>query len=725
LVALVAAAAAALLVAAGRGLEAKLETAARVDGSESAAVEAELLRRFDSPFSRSVLLVAESLPPLDGERGPAALAEIVSLVRAVPGVTRTYSYLDAREPAFVSAEATASYLLIGLDPGRPPEPIIAELRARLRDHARARGLRLELTGGPVLNVDLRAASAEQVRAAERRALPLTLGLLLVAFRAPLAALLPLLSGGLAIALSLGAAALLALWTPLSLALTSTVSMLGLGLSVDYALLTVHRFRECLAAGADAPEAARQTRRHAGKTLLLSGSAVAVGFLGLLHSPLNELRSIGVGGLLAAAFSLLLAAGLLPQVLPALGRALEWGGAALRTPDRPFWRRWALAIARRPGLTLLLCGLPLLALAAQALRYRPGLPQSDWLPASAPAVRGLQRLRAMGHGGLAQEIRVLCELPEDSPALSQQGFAAVGRLANRLASDPRVEGVHWIGNVSGQTRELAFASLVPYRVKRAFLDDEGAATVLFVTPAAGADPNDVVALVRELRAEGGRELTGLDGTRLRYGGLPALSADYADAVLGGLPRSVIFVLLGSALLLLFGLRAPVLALKAVLLNVLTVAAALGAAVVVFQDGHGSALFGIHEPLGRLFPALPALVFGSVFGLSLDYEVFLLARLREAREHVDDVSALAEALERTAGLITGAAAVMVAVFGAFTLSEFLLVKLLGFALASAVLLDATLVRLVLGPALVALAGRWNWWPARMPERALDTAGALRAT
>jgi RND superfamily putative drug exporter len=205
------------------------------------------------------------------------------------------------------------------------------------------------------------------------------------------------------------------------------------------------------------------------------------------------------------------------------------------------------------------------------------------------------------------------------------------------------------------------------------------------------------------------ITGVPGAVLRVGGAPALEADYDLVVRERLPRVVLGVVLGSLLALLIGLRSLFAAVKAILLNLLSVGASFGALVVVFQDGHGSKLFGLEGPTGSVYPIVPILSFAIVFGLSMDYEVFLVARvLEERRRGLGERSAVIEGLARTAGLITSAAAIMIAVFTAFTLGSFLVVQMLGFTLAGAVLIDATVVRMVVGPALLQLAGDWNWWP-----------------
>jgi len=205
------------------------------------------------------------------------------------------------------------------------------------------------------------------------------------------------------------------------------------------------------------------------------------------------------------------------------------------------------------------------------------------------------------------------------------------------------------------------------------------------------------------------LTGLAGTRIFVGGLPAQNADYQDAIGGSVTGVIGLVVIGTFFALMIGFRSPLIAIKAVALNCLSVAAAVGASVLVFQDGHGVRLLGLAAPIDGLFPAVSIIVFCIVFGLSMDYEVFLVSRVAEGvREGLSDREALVEGLARTGGIITSAALVMLIVFAGFALGDFLIIKILGFTLAVAVLLDATLVRMAVGPALLRMAGRWNWWP-----------------
>jgi RND superfamily putative drug exporter len=251
--------------------------------------------------------------------------------------------------------------------------------------------------------------------------------------------------------------------------------------------------------------------------------------------------------------------------------------------------------------------------------------------------------------------------------------------------------------------------VPESIRKSFLRSDGQATLIELLPTATLSPNEQIRWVREVRSSDVAVMTGVPGAVLRVGGVPALDADYDSVVKERLPRVVLGVVLGSLLALLIGLRSLFAAVKAILLNLLSVGASFGALVVVFQEGHASKLFGLDGPTGTVYPIVPILSFAIVFGLSMDYEVFLVARvLEERRRGLSERSAVIEGLARTAGLITSAAAIMIAVFAAFTVGSFLVVKMLGFTLAVAVFIDATAVRVVVGPALLQLAGDWNWWP-----------------
>ena len=711
---------AALVLPATTKLDGRLAIAARVAGSESARVEADLRERFASPYADQLVLVVTGLPE-PGRGGDALLREITEEASRVPGVTRTFSRLDRPDPFFSGEGGT--FVLVGLDPatGRPEDRVLPLREALSGFAARQRavhpGLDLGVTGPAAFNLDLRRLSAQETRRAEWRALPLTLVLLVLAFGGLGAALLALVSGVLAIGFALGALSLLAAHWPLSTLAQSMASMLGLGLGVDYALLTVTRFREARADGSSDEAAAERAASAAGRTVLVSGTTVAIGFGAMLLVPLDEMRSIAVGGLVAVSFAVLLSLTLLPGLLAGAGRLTDFGrwtrpGAS---GAEATWRRLGKRVVAHPLLVLAAAGTPMLALAAQSARLSGRLPEASALPSSMESVVAARRLTEIGRGGVPLTLRVVLDLPEDAFALGRGGWDATARLGEAIAADPRVARVQSLPTLAGPGADPAAVSLLPSRIKRQFVSEEGDAALLQVVPRDGVGINDLVGLVRELRAADAARLAGLPGARLRVGGLPAFNADYKDRLTGRLGPLAALVVAGTGLALLVAFRSVLVPLKALALNLLSVAAAFGACVLVFQEGHGASLLGLEGPLRGMYPAIPLVVFCTVFGLSMDYEIFLVARVAEARRAgLSDADSVVEGLARTGPLITSAAAVMVVVFGAFVLGELVLVKLLGFALAVAVLLDATVLRLAAGPALLVLAGRWNWWPGdRRPE------------
>jgi len=700
--------------------ERHMETATRVEGSQAETVRHELASRFHSPFVDQVVVLIQGLPRADSDEGSQALGTIVAGLRDEQGVSGVVSYLDLRDPIFM-CKGGGTFVLVGLEStGSPVESLVPQLHQRatsLADHLRGRypAVKLELTGELPLNFDIRKASADDVRHAESLVIPATLALLLVAFGSLVAAVIPLAVGQLAIAVTLAITGLLAEHFHLSILDQNLATMLGLGLGIDYALLMVSRFREAISAGHTGSEASVMAARQAGRTLLISASTVAIGFLALLTVPISEIRSIGVAGFLVAAISVLLTNTLVPAVLALLGPRIDAGRMpftpkldaerAAHTGNR--WRRWGRVIVAHPWLALLLAGAPLLLLAWQARRLDTSVPKGDWLPESAESVQALHTLEGMDRAGVVYAMRIIVELPSDSIAQTDAGWNAVDRMGKQIASDPRCARVISIATIAAGNR--ASLTDVSRTTRRTFLSGDGHAALIEVLPASSVSLREQVDWVRELRKRGAPALTGVPGATLEIGGIPALNADYQTIVDRHVVPVMWLVVGGTLLALLYGFRSLFVAVKAIGLNLLSVAAAFGALVLVFQDGHGIRLLGVHEGTGSVFPLVPIVAFAIVFGLSMDYEVFLVARVLEARRSgLSEMDAIPEGMARTAGLITSAAAIMIVVFAAFTFGNFLVVKMIGFTLATAVLIDATLVRIVIGPALLRIAGDWNWWP-----------------
>ncbi len=706
--------------------ERHLETATRVEGSQAETVRQELATRFHSPFVDQVVLVVEGLPPADSDEGGRALDTIAADLKDQPGVSGVVSYLDLRDPIFLG-RGGGTFLLVGLVSSEGPVealvPTLHRTAISLEDHLRDRypAVKLELTGEIPLNFDIRKTSAEDVRRGESLVIPATLALLLIAFGSLVAALVPLAIGQLAIATTLAITGFLAQRWHLSILVQNLATMLGLGLGIDYALLMISRFREAVAAGESGPTAAATASRHAGRTLIVSALTVAIGFLALLTVPISEIRSIGVAGFLVAAICVLLTNTVVPTALALLGPRIDLGRLpftpkldqerAARTGVR--WRRWGRVIVAHPWLALLLAGAPLVALSWQARRLDTRVPAVDWLPRKAESVHALHALQNMDRAGVVESLRILVELPGESIARSEEGWNAIDRISKRLGGDPRCYRVISITTLAEGNRDSL--SSLSRETHRTFLSSDGHAALVEVVPASPLSLRDQVDWVRQLRKIGAPTLTGLPDAALLIGGIPALNADYESIVRSHFLPVTALVVVVTFLALLAGFRGVFAAIKAIALNLLSVAASFGALVLVFQFGYGSRFLGVPGGTGSIFPLVPIVTFAIVFGLSMDYEVFLVARVLEARRSgLSEEDAIPEAMARTAGLITSAAAIMIVVFLAFTFGDFLVVKMIGFTLAVAVLIDATLVRIVIGPALLRLAGDWNWWPGGLTSR-----------
>ena len=710
---------AALVVPFASQVERRLDVSASVEGSESARVQALIASRFPAAFpSYAVVVITDCAAPTTSS-GRAVLVALRERLSQLPFVSRTLSYLDAPDSAFVGPLGE-TYMVVGLNTrGRRPDELVPLLRSATESlgsdlRVRLPNISFRWTGEIPLNYDLRKASASDARQAERRVLPLTAILLVVAFGAVAAAILPVVAGAVSISLALGGAVILTRFWPLSLLLQNVVAMLGLGLGIDYALLVVGRFREALLEGMSSRVAAEEATRRAGHTILLSGAAVAIAFASLLIVPVNEIRSIAVGGLLVIIVTVMLATSLLPAILSLLGsrinagkiRRLSFGGAS------DGWRRWGRFVCAHPVAVLVIASAPLAAIAVQSGRLSTDLPRGDWLPREMESSRGLRTLSGMNTSGIVNAVRVVAHFPRETTWDSPEGWAALRRGTEALSRDRRVSRVRSLTSVTGFTSpNLELLAAMPPDALRSMATADGLLALIEVLPSESAGIRGAGELVRELREMSGGSLMGLPGSSIEVGGLPALNVDYEASTLGRFKSIVLTVVAVTLVSLMIGFRSPLIAIKAVALNLFSVAVAFGAVVLVFQDGHGVRALGLDAALGGTFPAIPVIVFCVVFGLSMDYEVFLVARIAEARARgLSDDEAIVEGLARTGGLITSAAAIMIAVFAAFMLGDFVLIKILGFALSVAVLVDATVMRIAIGPALLKLGGKWNWWPGK---------------
>ena len=687
--------------------------------------------RFERPFSEFFAVVLSGPGQFD-RPGPArsALDTVTTELAREPYVRSLLSYLSTSDSLFISRDARTTFFLVSLEvtsgdsAGHLVRPFRHALDSALRRVPYRDSYRTWVTGRSPLDLDIRTTSTEDVSRLEAALLPLTLIILVLAFGALVAALLPLIVGVLAVSISLTIIGFIAASTPMSVFVLSLTTMIGLGVGIDYSLLVVTRFREELTKGSRRREAAMRTFRTAGMAVLTSGLTVLVGFSALVLTPLVETRSVGIAGIVVVAVAVLLSTTLLPALLAVLGRAIDrpqWLARRLTWYHSPRgWEKWARTLARNPVKALLLGTGALAILSAPLLWIRIGLPANHWWPSKTEAGAGVERLTRIGVAGYLFPMRIVVEFPEGRTATDQFGLRGLRSLSDSMRADPRVRDVRSIVDLDGTRRSLLeyselYGDLDQARRDHpdalgAYLSRDGRVAlvdVILTDTTSLTSAMDLVARARQLGAA--RQIRQLRDAEMSVGGYVAVSVDLQEDLLGRFPRLILLVLGATAIMLAIAFRSVLVPVKAVIMNSLSVAATFGLIVLVFQQGFGSRVFGLEHPTEAIFVAVPVLVFAVVFGLSMDYEVFLLARIKEAFDRTGrNTEATTEGVSATASVITSAALIMICVFGAFAFARVLLVQLLGFGLALAILLDATLIRMVLVPAFMKLAGRWNWWP-----------------
>ena len=653
-----------------------------VPGSQSNAVHDELLETFEDRSQLGLVIVPE--------RGGGDRRAAAKLVRAVERTEDAELSREARAGAVKAVVAgRATVVPVGVTAGQSAEPQAA---ASMREDAGADGrdlggFRAYVVGRGALDAALQDVSGEQLEEAEAIGFPIVLIILLAIFGSITAALLPVGLGAVAVAITGAAIYALAQVTPMSVFASNMASMIGIGVAVDYSLFVLVRYREEIRAGQSRDDARAAALATSGVAIVFSGLTVIVALAGLWLIDSDALRSMALGAVIVVAVAVLSSVTLLPIVISLLGerlerrRSLPWRRP--RDPEREnaFWERWTHAILRRPVLSALASAGLMLLLASPLLQIEVSEDLLAQLPADNDTRQGYAHAAAVAGAGGATPVQVVVRFPRSADASERR--RAVARVVRRMRRDPQV------------------ARLDPPRQA-----EKGRAVLLTAIPRTEGDSDESKALVKRLRDRLPRA-AGEDAQSVKVGGSTAHVIDFRDQIFGGLWKIALFAFVMSVVLLTVMLRSIVLPLKAAAMNLLSVAAAYGVMVVVFQWGWVDGFLGF-ESKGFIDTFSLPLVLAVVFGLSMDYEIFLLSRIRERFEATGDPSAaVAQGLASSARTITSAALIMVGVFAVFVGTGLPAVKEVGLGLAVAIGLDATLVRLVLVPAAMQLFGRWNWW------------------
>jgi trehalose monomycolate/heme transporter len=673
--------------------------------SESSHADLLLEERFQ--MGTPDVVVAYSHPALrvHDREFAAILQPALARMRAQPGVERISTPYGERPDALVSKDGHVTLIALRLA-GRGHEA--QDSYERLAPLLELKGLKAAIGGEiPGARQAQQAAEADLLRA-ELITLPLVAVLLVIFFRGLVVALLPLLMGGFAVAAALACIRLLTHVSDVSIFAMNIVTFVGLGVAIDYSLFMAMRFRDELAAGASPERALEHTLQTSGRTIAYSGAAVAVSLLSLAVFPLALLRSIAFAGALVVLMSLLGALLFLPALLAALGPRIERFSLPRPKPSalmQRFWRGVAAVVMRSPWLvTALVTGL-LVLLGWPFLGVKSAVAGASALPAEAPARQVAELLESDRFPvGAVSSVQVFATLPE--PVLSRQGLERVERYVAQLRAVPHVARVEAAAGASGGPSAAQLSALLEsdagpgVRARLSPLvdgQDTAIRVELAVEPSSDA-AQAVVRAVREVREQGVQAVSTSPAARL---------LDLKATLYERLPWALGIVVLATFVVLFLAFGSVVMPIKAILMNVLSLTASFGALVWVFQEGRFERLLGFRSP-GYIELTIPVIMFAVVFGLAMDYELFLLSRIREAYDQTGDTrESVSQGLSRTGQLITRAALLLVAVMIGFISADMLLVKEMGVGMAVAIIVDATIVRALLVPATMQLLGAYNWW------------------
>ncbi|MBC8123403.1 MAG: MMPL family transporter [Gemmatimonadaceae bacterium] len=632
---------------------------------------------------------------------------VLEQVRVLPVVQTVTT--DREQPQFLSRDGRTAYSLVRLGvSGNAVNPALDQIEALLKPLSATR-VRAYLTGMPVVFRDAARVGKADLGRAELMALPLTLVVLLFVFGSVVASALPVAMGVVTVSATLGLLCLLTLSFDISVFALNVVTMVGLGLGIDYSLLMVNRFREELRSHTPEESVAR-TMDTAGRAVFFSGVIVCIGMASLLLFPILLLRSIAVAGSLTVLLSVVAALTLMPALLGYLGRGVDrWRVVPTAPVQGGFWALTARTVTRHSVVAVVAVLVLVAVLASPFLNARFALGDASILPMGVPSRDAADILKQDFGAGESTPILLAVSSIRAERVLSPGNVATLHELVAGLTRDPRVERVGSLFNASpllGLTdyQELyAAPERIPYpelaEAVRALSTDR--TTLLIVTAREASNAPESRALVEELRR------LAPDGLEVQVGGQTASELDTIEVIYQRFPLVAGVIVVTTFVVLCVLLNSVVLPLKVLLINLLSIGASFGALVFIFQTGNFHTWLNF-TPLGYLDILVPVVLFCVLFGLSMDYEVFLLTRIKEAYDQSgDNTQSVITGLERTGRIITSAALLMIIVTGAFALTNIIFVKALGLGIAIAVLIDATLIRAILVPASMHLLGKWNWW------------------
>ncbi len=676
--------------------------------SESAVESSQMLRDF--PRSRVSFLLLASSPTLLATQPQFAneFQRIVAAVKTDPAKPSVESYYSSGSSTLLSRDRHATFAVIGV-PGSQ-----SDLLTRIKPLIRSSVIRVQLGGPAVADHEINDEVARDLPQLGMISLPLLGILLLLVFRSVIAAVLPLVIGAISVLGAFAITRFLSSFIDISVFAANIISLLGLGLAIDYSLLYISRFRDELADGKSVEAAITISSGTAGAAIFLSGTTVALSLLGILVFPEMFLRSMGLGGALAVTVAVISSLTVLPAILSVLGPKIDALMIPLPINRRGVdinsgWRALGQFVVRRPVAVLVVSLGVLIAAGIPFIHVRFADPGLDSLPASFQSRQVSDQIARDFPASDNPAIEVILTMPK-SPINEDQ-------LQNLFDYSDQLEALHGVKSVDGlsdvsSALSASDASDVFYsepdprvrELKDRYLS--GNSTLLTVNYSGGVSDASTQSLVKEIRA-----MQAPAGTRVLVGGDTADLVDRLQSLKSHLPLAMTLIFTATFVVLTAMLSSLIIPIKAIVLNTLSLGAAFGLMTWIFQDGHLQRALDFTSS-GSLDPTLPVLIFAIAFGLATDYEVFLVSRIKEEYERTGSNSAaIVIGVEKTGGIITSAGLLLVVVVAAFGLSHILSMKEMGVGLAVAVAVDAAIVRTLLVPAALKLFDRLNWW---MPGR-----------
>ena len=673
-------------------------------GSEAIAASKALMDTIGVGDPDLMLIVGSKDKPIDKVDPNASVTDLVAMLKADAAVQRVTSPLDKYEHGLISADGTRALVLVELKgTGREKSDALNRLYPEIQ-----KGPVPVMIGGPTAAERIAQELAmHDLERAELLALPVVALLLLLFFRGPYAAALPLAVGVVAIPVSFAVLRILTHFTEVSVFALNVGTFIGTGLSIDYAMVLVQRFRDEVALGAEYHEAVDKMLRTSGRAIVVSGVTVAASMLALLVFPLGLLRSIGIAGALVVVCAMAAALILLPALLMVLGPKI--GKTAHLPESGGWWARVADAVMARPILVTVAVLALLGMLAAPALRLKTIMPDVNTFPAETDVriVDGM--LDEVTGFGAENHTPIVALVHTQGDVIKPENAAAVVAWIKAVKALPgvaKVESPFATGSFTDPKIAKTYLTnpfLMPSELRWAVqATTKGDFTVVKIVPVARWRTNEAAAMVQAVR-----DVHTADDVRVLVGGPTAVISDARTAMSEKLPLALGIIVLVNLILLFVAFGSVVVPIKAVLMNIASIGASFGALVWIFQDGHLVGLLGF-EPPGGIDLTVPVIMFAVVFGLSMDYEVFLLSRIKEEMDRTgDNKASVREGLEKTGSIITRAAALLIVVVIGFAAGRFLFVQELGAGMVVAITIDATIVRALLVPATMVLLGDANWW------------------